>query len=106
MKEQLNGLPLNEDEVERSAKVVWALNHPLRLRMLKAIHQAGSIKVSDLCMALDEIQPLVSQNLAVLRRYGFVQVATNGSSVICSVNHQRLDEVQALVRKLVNGRHP
>jgi DNA-binding transcriptional ArsR family regulator len=105
MKKQLDDFPLDEYEVEKTALIVWALNHPLRQKMLMAIHEAGSIRVSDLCTALDEIQPVVSQNLGVLRRYGFVHTTKEGGSVFCSVNHQRLDEVQGIVWKLVNGHH-
>lgn len=105
MKEQLNGFPLDEDVVERTAMIVWALNHPLRQRMLVAIHRAGSIRVAELCTTLGEIQPVVSQNLGVLRRYGFVQATREDSLKRYSVNHHRLDEVQEVVRKMVNGPH-
>jgi DNA-binding transcriptional ArsR family regulator len=103
MKEKHNGLPLDPNGIGKTALIVRALNHPLRQRILKAIHRAGSINVTDLCTTLDEIQPLVSHNLAVLRKYGFVQATTEGRSVIYSVNHQRVERVQQVVRKLLSA---
>jgi DNA-binding transcriptional ArsR family regulator len=105
MKEKRNGLPMDSYGIEKTAKVVWALNHPLRQRMLKAIHRARSIKVTDLCTAVNEIQPVVSQNLGVLRKYGFVDAVTEGRCVLYSVNHRRVEQVQQVVRNLLNGLH-
>ena len=105
MKEKHNGLPLDPHGIEKTAKLVWALNHPLRQKMLMAIYQAGSIKVTDLCAAVNEIQPVVSQNLGVLRKLSFVQASSEGRNVLYSVNRQRVEQVQKLVRHLLNGHH-
>ena len=103
MKEKHNGLSLDPHGIEKTARFVWALNHPLRQKLLKAIYRAGSIKVTDLCEAVNEIQPVVSQNLGVLRKLGFVEATAEGRNVLYSVNHQRVEQVQKLVQHLLNG---
>lgn len=103
MKEKQSGLPLDPYGIEKAARLVWALNHHLRQKMLKVIYRAGSIKVTDLCVAIDEIQPVVSQNLGVLRKYGFVQATAEGRIVWYSVNQRRVEKVQKVIRKLLNG---
>jgi DNA-binding transcriptional ArsR family regulator len=103
MKEKHEALSLNTQGIEKTARLVWALNHPLRQKMLKAIYRAGSIKVTNLCVAVNEAQPVVSQNLSVLRKFGFVQATSEGRNVWYSVNLQRVEQVQQLVRHLLNG---
>lgn len=103
MKEKHSGLPLDPYGIEKIARVVWALNHPLRQKILKVLYRAGSIKVNDLCTAVNEIQPVVSQNLGVLKKYGFVQATSDGRCVLYSVNAQLVEKVQQGVRDLLNG---
>ena len=103
MKENRIVLPLEEAVIQNASQIVLALNSLLRQRILKAIHRAGHIRVTELCQLLDVMQPAVSQNLALLRKAGLVQANAVGRSVMYSVNLQRLEEVQQIARNLVNS---
>ena len=103
MKENRDVLPLDVDVIHDASQVVLALNNLLRQRMLKAIDRAGEIRVTELCLLLDVMQPAISQNLSLLRKAGLVQARTEGRNVLYSVNHQRLEEVQEIARNLVTS---
>ncbi len=66
-----------------------------RLRMLQILAQAPELTVSDLTSAVRLSQPLVSWHLARLRRARLVNTDKRGGQVFCSLNRERVRELQA-----------
>lgn len=82
-----------------------ALNHPLRQKILKTVHQKQSINVTDLYKTLKLEQSVASQHLGILRKAGFVMPNREGRVIHYSVNYERIDELNALVNEiLLDGR--
>lgn len=85
--------------------VLRALNHPLRQKILKTVHQKQSINVTDLYKTLKLEQSVASQHLGILRKAGFVMPNREGRVIHYTVNYERIDELNSLVNEiLLDGR--
>jgi ArsR family transcriptional regulator len=71
--------PLRKDpkKAERIAEVLKAVAHPLRIRIV-AVLCAAEETVGDLAERVDAPQPIVSQQLRILRTQGLVAVTRTG----------------------------
>lgn len=82
-----------------------ALNHPLRQKILKTVHQKQSINVTELYKTLKLEQSVASQHLGILRKAGFVMPNRDGRVIHYSVNYERIDDLNTLVNDfLLDGK--
>jgi ArsR family transcriptional regulator len=63
--------PIDDERAEQVAEVLKAVAHPLRIRIV-ALLCRGEHHVNGLADALDAPQPIVSQQLRILRARGLV----------------------------------
>lgn len=70
-----------------------AINHKLRCRLLKLIHQRGKMTVTEIYVQLDIDQSIASQHLGILRREGLVKVDRAGNCVYYSLNYLKLLDI-------------
>ena len=70
--------PPADKDVQFAARVLKALGNPTRFRIAWHLLYQGEHSVSALVEKLDLPQPIVSQQLAVLRRYGIVRFRPEG----------------------------
>jgi predicted transcriptional regulator len=79
---------------EERADVLRGLASPVRVKMLKALHQRGGLNVNDMAALLELPQSTVSSNLQILEEAGLIrtetQKARKGNQKIC---HAVYDEV-------------
>ena len=72
---------------------VRALNHPLRQSILKIIETNDNrMNVTDVYTRLRLEQSVASQQLAILRKQGFVSTNRDGKIIWYSVNQSEIDE--------------
>ena len=90
-------------ELRKAALVLRAINHPLRQQMLQLLHKHKRMPVTDLYVKLRLEQSVASQQLAILRKAGFVNTQREGKQVFYSVNYPRLKFVTAQVNALVQN---
>jgi ArsR family transcriptional regulator len=81
------------------AQFFRALAHPTRIRILEILVRGGRT-VQELQMALTLEQPLVSQQLAVLRNQGIVTAQKEGLSVRYTVPDPRVGELLDVARRI------
>ena len=62
----------NFTELKKGAGVLNALDHPLRMQMLKFIHKKGAATVTEIFIAVRTEQSVVSGQLRILREAGLV----------------------------------
>ena len=74
-----------------------AINHPLRQQILQAIFEKNQITVTELYVALRLEQSVASQQLAILRRAGFVKTHRNGKFIKYSVNEEKIERLEKLI---------
>jgi DNA-binding transcriptional ArsR family regulator len=79
-----------------------ALAHPTRIRLLELLVR-GDRTVQELQDALALDQPIVSQQLAVLRAQGIVAGHKEGASVRYRVRDPRVGDLLALARRIFRG---
>ena len=82
---------------EYQARVIKALAHPVRLRILDILHQEEEC-VCHLTAVLDTQQPYVSKQLAILREAGLVSDRRDGLIVYYRLQSERVMEVVAALR--------
>jgi DNA-binding transcriptional ArsR family regulator len=81
------------------ARFFRALAHPTRIRLLELLVRGGRT-VQELQEALGLDQPLVSQQLAVLRNQGIVAAQKEGSSVRYTVRDPLVADLLDLARRI------
>jgi DNA-binding transcriptional ArsR family regulator len=84
------------------AQFFRALAHPTRIRMLEILVR-GERTVQELQTALALDQPLVSQQLAVLRNQGIVSARKEGLSVRYALRDPLVGELLNLARRIFNN---
>jgi len=84
------------------AQFFRALAHPTRIRLLEILVRGGRT-VQELQAALDLDQPIVSQQLAVLRNQNVVSAHKQGLSVRYTVRDPLVGELLAVARAIINN---
>lgn len=88
--------------LKKAALVLRAINHKLRLQILKLINTHGKLTVTEIYVKLRLEQSVASQHLAILRRAGYVHTERDGKFIYYSVNHGRIAEIQKLSKGLIS----
>jgi DNA-binding transcriptional ArsR family regulator len=84
------------------AQFFRALAHPTRIRLLEILVRGGRT-VQELQEALTLDQPIVSQQLAVLRNQGIVSTQKEGLSVRYTLRDPLVGELLDLARRIFNN---
>jgi DNA-binding transcriptional ArsR family regulator len=84
------------------AQFFRALAHPTRIRMLEILVRGGRT-VHELQEALTLDQPIVSQQLAVLRNQGIVSAQKEGVSVRYTLRDRLVGELLDVARQIFNN---
>ncbi len=89
-------LQIDISKLQKTVLLIRAINNKNRLKVLHLLHENKRMTVTDLYKKLRVEQPVTSQHLAVLRKFGFVQTERVGKCVYYSINYDRLKEVFTL----------
>ncbi len=84
------------------ARFFRALAHPVRIRILEILVRGGHT-VQELQAALALEQPIVSQQLAVLRNQGIVTARKQGLSVRYTVSDPLVGDLLDVARRIFNN---
>jgi len=96
--------PVGAGELQMfKAQFFRALAHPTRIRMLEILVRGGRT-VQELQEALALDQPLVSQQLAVLRNQGIVSTQKEGLSVRYAVRDPLVGALLDVARRIFDNR--
>jgi ArsR family transcriptional regulator, virulence genes transcriptional regulator len=90
-------------ELKKADLVIRALNHKLRLNILKMLGEKPKSPVTSIYVKLRLEQSVASQHLAIMRRAGIVKSEREGKFIYYSVNENRIGEIQKLAKKLAAG---
>lgn len=84
--------------LERAARVIRVLGHPLRLRILELL-EVGERNVADLQDELDASQAVISQQLAILRAEAVVTPRRDGSRVYYRIIEPKVGHILDCIRQ-------
>jgi DNA-binding transcriptional ArsR family regulator len=88
------------EQVERMARAMRAIAHPLRLKIL-CVLGAEELSVQDIVEAVGTSQSNVSQHLAILREKGILKPRKNANRVYYSVSDQRTLQLIVTMREVL-----
>lgn len=98
-----SGAPAATGELQAfKAQFFRALAHPARIRILEIL-VGGGRTVQELQQALALEQPMVSQQLAVLRSQGIVTAQKEGVSVRYALRDPRVGELLEVARRIFDS---
>jgi ArsR family transcriptional regulator, cadmium/lead-responsive transcriptional repressor len=100
-------LPDAPAEPDLVAKYFRGLSDPTRVRILELLQEHRELSVGDLVERLGQSQPKISNHLACLRWCGFVDTRREHPSVYYRIADQRVAQLLALGRALLedNAEH-
>lgn len=84
------------------AQFFRALSHPVRIKILEIL-MSGDRSVQELQEVLELDQPVVSQQLAILRNQGIVTSEKKGLSVRYAVRDPAIGELLDVARRIFNN---
>lgn len=100
--------PKNEEEItidflrmKKAALILRAINHKLRLQIVKLIQENEKITVTEIYVKLRLEQSVVSQHLAILRRASLVTTQRDGKFIYYTINYTRMKELVTFVDELL-----
>lgn len=79
--------------MKHAANVFRAVNHPLRLEIMKLIKVNGSLTVTQIYLKLRIEQSVASQHLAILRETEVLIATRQGKNIKYSINTERLNAI-------------
>lgn len=84
--------------IERAARVIRILGHPLRLQILELL-ELGERNVTDLQDELDVTQAVISQQLAILRAEDVVAARREGPRVYYRITEPKVSRILDCIRE-------
>lgn len=90
---------LSIDKLEKAAFILKTIAHPLRLSIVEQLTENAELSVSQLCIALEAEQSLVSHHLQNMKLKGLLQSRKEGVSIFYSLKEKGLTEIIRCVEK-------
>lgn len=84
-------------DLENAYAVMRALAHPLRLKIMRTIHEHGTIHVNRIYTLLQIEQSIASQHLRVLRDAGLVTTTREGKYIHYSLHYDRIKQIASSI---------
>jgi ArsR family transcriptional regulator len=85
---------------QAKAEFFRTLGHPVRIRVLELLCE-GPKQVRELLAAIDIEASSLSQQLAVLRRYGIVTATRDGSTVVYALAGSDVSDLMLAARRIL-----
>lgn len=92
---------INSDLAKKAAKIIRAVNHPLRQSMINLINKKQPVNVTDIYVNLRIEQSVASQHLRILRGSQVVKTQRDGKQILYSLNNARITQIAACAETLV-----
>ena len=84
--------------LDRAARVIKVVGHPLRLRILEAL-ESGELHVAELQALVGSSQAAVSQHLGILRAHGVVDARRDGFRVYYRIIEPKVVRILDCIRE-------
>lgn len=92
---------LDKLNIRKALLVFRAINHPLRLSMIRMIQNSKKVSVTEIFVELRLEQSVASQHLAILRRAGLVIPERDGKYMFYRPNEIRLQLINKMIQDLM-----
>jgi DNA-binding transcriptional ArsR family regulator len=89
-------------KMKKAALILRAINHKLRMQIIKLIQEHQKITVTEIYVKLRLEQSVVSQHLAILRRVNLVNTQRDGKFIYYTINYDRIKQLVEFVDSLLD----
>jgi DNA-binding transcriptional ArsR family regulator len=89
-----------EETLKKVKRIIRAINHPVRLEILRVMQEKGKASVTELYIALRMEQSVASQHLAILRKAGIVKKERDGKFNNYFLDEGQVAEIMEVFEKL------
>jgi DNA-binding transcriptional ArsR family regulator len=87
--------------LKKAEIIIKALNHKLRLQVIRLLHEKDELTVTEIYMKLRIEQSVASQHLAILRRAGIVKTRREGKFIFYNLHVNRIEEIFKIAKTLI-----
>jgi ArsR family transcriptional regulator len=108
MEDQDNHIPFNDADIERAARCLKAMSHPLRLKILcvlgnNSILGKDQFSVQDIVKQVGTSQSNISQHLAILREKDILKSTKEANQVFYTIHDDRMLQLIKMMREVFCG---
>lgn len=91
---------LESKQLKQASRVFRAINHDLRLSMVRLLAESGKLTVTQIYFKLRIEQSVASQHLAILRDSQLLNFTREGKNIYYSLNEERIEALIASIEML------
>lgn len=91
----------NQLAIDRAAAKLRALDHPMRITLLKLIDEKPGIIVTELMILIRSEQTIASQHLAILKKSGLVYSERDGKTMKYFINYNKTGRAFRVIHELI-----
>jgi len=99
MGNQSHALSYNDAEIERAARCLKAMSHPLRLKIL-CVLGTGTLSVQDIVEQVGTSQSNISQHLSILREKDILGCNKEANRVFYYVDDERMLQLIRMMKEV------
>lgn len=99
----MNRTVIESDKLQYAVNLVHALAHPLRLRIVQYLDDAGTCPVNKIYNGIYIEQSVCSNHLRTLRMAGVVNFTRKGLYVYYSLNYEVLKRVERSLNSFISA---
>lgn len=92
---------IDSESLETSVLLLRAVTHPLRMKILKFIHENKKVNVNKIFAGLNIEQSIASQHLKILRAEDLVFTTKKGTFIFYTINYDKLGAVIGSVQSFL-----
>ena len=93
-------LKLEHKTLRKKVLVLRAVNHKLRLKIIKMLSDKQQMSVTEIYVKLRLEQSVASQHLAIMRRAGIVNTTRSGKNIYYELNASKLKSIGNFIRDI------
>lgn len=94
----------NDNDIDRAARCIKAMSHPLRLKIL-CVLGTNSVSVQDIVEQVGTSQSNISQHLAILREKNILGSKKEANRVYYYIDDNRMLQLINMMREVFCARH-
>jgi DNA-binding transcriptional ArsR family regulator len=91
-------LKLEYKNLRKTVLILRAVNHKLRLKIIKMLSEKEKMSVTEIYVKLRLEQSVASQHLAIMRRSGVVKTSRTGKNIYYQLDNSRLKSIGNFIR--------
>ena len=95
----MNKQVLDEKKLDRAAKKLRSIAHPMRISIIDMLTEKPKINVTQIYTKLKIEQAAASHHLSLLRNNGILNAKREGKEIYYSLNHEHMNHLIECVNK-------